>query len=56
MFINYELLLNNLKNTIWYYRGAPEITYPKKKYEIVKCEMWDYQYKEYKEYKKSKEQ
>jgi superfamily II DNA or RNA helicase len=49
---NYELHNINkfqkmTKHMISYFRGAPQIAFPKKEFNIVKCRMSDFQYKSY---------
>ena len=44
---NINLFKNKIKGYISYYRGAPPIAFPKKKFKLVYCNMSDYQYKSY---------
>jgi len=45
--INLDKFKNLTKNMISYYRGAPEQSFPKLDFNIVKCNMNDFQYKSY---------
>jgi superfamily II DNA or RNA helicase len=45
--INLEKFRKLTKNLVSYYRGAPEQSFPKLDFNIVKCNMSDFQYKSY---------
>jgi len=45
--INLDRFKDLTKNMISYYRGAPEVTFPKMEFKTVKCTMNDFQYKSY---------
>lgn len=45
---NMKLFKNYIRGYISYYRGAPQVAFPKKNLNIVNCRMSDYQYKSYK--------
>ena len=45
---NLDIFKKMCKGYISFYRGAPPISFPKKKINIVPCKMSDYQYKSYK--------
>ena len=44
---NANLFKNFIKGHVSFYRGAPPIAFPKKKFNLVYCKMSDYQYKSY---------
>ena len=44
---NLDIFKERIKGFVSYYRGAPEISYPKKVIHYVKCTMDDFQYKAY---------
>ena len=44
---NINLLKSKLQNLISYYRGAPPVAYPSVSFNIIKCNMTKFQYKNY---------
>ena len=45
---NLEYFKKLIKGRVSYFRGAPEVAFPKSEIKYVKCEMSDFQYKAYK--------
>ena len=44
---NKNEFINLIRGSVSYYRGAPPVAFPKKKFNLVYCKMSDYQYKSY---------